>query len=59
MTRRTVGAWCTAAVTLLLAAGCAMAGSAGTLVTGGGTVGARGASATPKVGTPASQPKPV
>ncbi len=36
MTRRTVGAWCTAAVILLLSAGCA--------------------SATPKVGVPASRP---
>ncbi len=56
MTRRTVGAWCTAAVILLLAAGCAKAGSAGPPVTGGGTVGARGASATPKLGAPASRP---
>src|SRR5262249_41826742 len=46
------------AVILLLAAGCATAGSTGTPVTGGGTVGA-GAPATPKGGAPASQPKPV
>ena len=59
MIRRTVGAWCTAAVILLLAVGCMKAGSTGTPVTGGGTVGARGASATPKVGAPASQPRPV
>ena len=56
MTRRTVGAWGTAAVILLLAAGCAKAGSTGTPVTGGGTVGAGGAPATPKVGAPASRP---
>src|SRR5215831_13558963 len=56
MTRRTAGAWCTAAVILLFAAGCAMAGSTGRPVTGGGTVGAGGASATPKVGAPASRP---
>jgi photosystem II stability/assembly factor-like uncharacterized protein len=56
MTRRTAGAWCTAAVILLLAAGCAKAGSTGTPVTGGGTAGAGGASAPPKVGAPASQP---
>ena len=66
MTRRPVGAWCTAAVILLLAAGCAKAGSTGTPVTGGGTAGAGGASAPPKAGapasrpgSPASQPKPV
>jgi len=56
MTRRTAGAWCTAAVILLLAAGCAKAGSTGTPVTGGGTAGAGGASAPPKAGAPASQP---
>ena len=56
MTRRTAGAWCTAAVILLLAAGCAKAGSTGTPVTGGGTAGAGGASAAPKAGAPASQP---
>jgi hypothetical protein len=56
MTRRTAGAWCTAAVILLLAVGCAKAGSTGTPVTGGGTVGAGGAPAPPKVGAPASQP---
>ena len=59
MTRRMAGPWCTAAAILLLAAGCAKAGSTGTPVTGSGTVGAGGASATPKVGAPASQPKPV
>jgi len=59
MTRRTAGAWCAAAVILLLAAGCAKAGSTGTPVTGGGTAGARGASAIPKAGAPASRQKPV
>src|SRR5262249_20218392 len=56
MTRRTVGAWGTAAVILLLAAGCAKAGSTSTPVAGGGTVGAGGGAATPKVGAPASRP---
>jgi photosystem II stability/assembly factor-like uncharacterized protein len=55
MTRRTAGAWCMAAV-MLLAAGCAMAGSTGRPVTGGGTVRAGSAAATPKVGAPASRP---
>ena len=56
MTRRTAGPWCTAAVILLLAAGCAKAGSTGTAVTGAGTAGAGGASAAPKAGAPASRP---
>ena len=56
MTRRKAGPWCTAAVILLLAAGCAKAGSTGTPVTGGGAAGAGGASAAPKAGAPASQP---
>lgn len=58
MTRRTVGAWCAAAVILLLAVGCARAVSTGTPVAGGGTAsggtaGARGVSASPKVSAPA------
>jgi photosystem II stability/assembly factor-like uncharacterized protein len=59
MTRRTARAWCAAAVILFLAAGCAQAGSTGPPTAGGGTAGARGASATPKADAPASQPKPV
>jgi photosystem II stability/assembly factor-like uncharacterized protein len=59
MTRRTAEAWCTAAVILLLAVGCATADHTGTSATGGGTGGARGASATPKAGAPAAQPEPV
>jgi len=56
MPRRTLGVWCTAAVILLLAGGCAKAGSTGRPVTGGGAAGAGGASAAPKVGAPASRP---
>jgi len=55
MTRRTVGAWCTAAVILLLAGACAKAGSTGRPVTGGGAAGATGASAASQVGVPASR----
>ena len=56
MTRRPVGAWCAAAVILLLAVGCATAVRVGTPVTGGRTVGPGGASAPLKTGAPASQP---
>jgi photosystem II stability/assembly factor-like uncharacterized protein len=56
MTRRPAGAWCMAAVILLVAVGCAKAGGTSTPVTGVATVGPGGASAPQKAGAPASQP---